>query len=39
MYKTVSGAKVEGKGGQLEPLKGRDFSVVFKWLNDNAKKH
>ena len=38
LYRVVSQATVVGKFGESEQLKGKDFSVVFKWLNDNAEK-
>ena len=39
LFETVCAAAVEGKDGKLEKLAGADFSVVFKWMNDNAKKY
>lgn len=38
LYRVISQANVVNHTGDLEALKGKDFSVVFKWLDDNSTK-
>ena len=38
VYDTVKRAGIQTKNGQMESLEGKDFSVVFKWLDENGKK-